>query len=81
MLPEALHAKNVPEACMMNAGGAQPLINIGYPDQGSAHPLPHHALQKEARVPEAQAGPAVPLALGCLLRDRIFTDVLPRLRR
>jgi len=78
MFPEGLHPKDVPQAYLMNAGGAQPLINISYPDQWSTQLLGHHALQGTPRLPEAQAGPAVPLALACLLRDRLFTDVLPR---
>ena len=81
MFPEGLHAKDVPQAYLMNAGGTQPLPNIGYPDQWSNQLLGHHALQPTARVPEAEAGPAIPLALACVLRDRLFTDVLPRLRK
>src|SRR4051794_13578043 len=79
MFPEGLHAKDVPQAYLMNTGGSQPLINIGYPDQWSNELLRHHGLQPTARVPEVQAGPSIPLALGGLLRDRLFTDVLPRL--
>jgi len=80
MFPDTLHAKDLPEAYLMNAGGTQPLINIAYPDHWSNQLLPHHALQAAPRVPEVQTGPAVPLAIGSLLRDRLFTDVLPRLR-
>jgi hypothetical protein len=81
IFPEGLHAKDVPQAYLMNAGGAQPLINISYPDEWSNQLLGHHALQAMPRVLEAQAGPATPLALACLLRDRLFTDVLARLRK
>ncbi|HET9684588.1 MAG TPA: hypothetical protein VFP15_10820 [Gemmatimonadaceae bacterium] len=81
MFPEALHAKDLPEAYLMNAGGTQPLPNIGYPEVWSEQPLGHQALQAAARIPEVQGGPTVPLALACVLRDRLFTDVLPRLRK
>jgi hypothetical protein len=80
IFPEALHAKDVPEAYLVNAGGTQPLPNIAYPEEWSEQRLAHHALQSTPRVPEAQGGPAIPLALACVLRDRLFTDVLPRLR-
>jgi hypothetical protein len=77
--PGSLHAKDEATAYFMTGKGTQPLINIGYPAEWRPSALPHHALQSSPRVPENIGGPAVPLALGAVLRDRLFTDVLPRL--
>lgn len=79
VVPSALHAKDEPNAYRISFGGTVALINIAYPDRPTS-PLPHHALQEQPRTPERLGGAAVPLALASLLRDRLFTDVLPRLK-
>jgi hypothetical protein len=79
--PTAVHAKDESAAYFLRGfSGTQALVNVRYPADAGTALLPHHALQTPARVPENMAGAAVPLALACLLRDRLFTDCLPRLR-
>lgn len=77
--PTALHPEDKSEAYVVGGDATIALVNIRYPDALGAAALPHHALQQAPRVPERAGGPAVPLALACLTRDRLFTDVLLRL--
>src|SRR5438094_5904455 len=60
--------------------GTQALVNIAYPSEWTAAPLPHHSVQPTPRVPETLAGAVAPFALAAVLRDRLFTDVLTRFK-
>ncbi|NOK34547.1 hypothetical protein HMI49_15205 [Corallococcus exercitus] len=80
IVPYAIHAEDSSDAYTVSKPGTVALVNIRYPDIRAAAPLPHHTLQALPRVSERAGGPAVPLALACLTRDRLFSDVLPRLR-
>lgn len=80
IVPTALHPEDKSDAYIVGGAATRGLVNIRYPESLSITPLPHHALQAVPRVPEQAGGPAVPLALACVTRDRLFTDVLERLR-
>ena len=79
IVPTALHADDSAEAYVVaKIGATKSLLNIRYPDTVAASPLPHHLLQRSARIPERVGGIAVVLALACLTRDRLFSDCYAR---
>ncbi|QAT84304.1 hypothetical protein EJ065_2732 [Corallococcus coralloides] len=79
IVPSCLHPDDRPDSYIVGGAGTSPLINIHYPEALGTKPLRHHALQATPRIPEQAGGPATPLALACITRDRLFTDVLARL--
>jgi hypothetical protein len=79
IVPTALHAKDHPDAYFVDrTGQTLPLINVRYPETRDT-PIAHFGLQSTARIPEQIGGPSVPLALAAIARDRLFSDVFPRL--
>ena len=78
-IPTLLHPDDCRSSLCLRPDGEGTLLlsNVGYPDSGA---LAHHGLQIESRLIERELSLAVPIALACVLRDRLFVDVYVRLR-
>lgn len=80
IVPTAVYPEDDAAAYVVGTGATRALVNIHYPDDLDPSSLPHHALQPHARPPEVAGGPAALFALACMTRDRLFGDVMQRLR-
>jgi len=81
IIPTGLHAEDSAAAYLVGGGATRGLVNIRYPDTVTTAPLAHHAMQPGPRTLELACGPVGPLAISCIVRDRLFTDVLERCRK